>query len=416
MNALEVKISQIKNLNLIYLFNVDSVFSNNNKKYLGIKVVYDKTKYIDLDFKDKEFPILVKKVISRYNQEKDNRNIILLGNLTASLFKDDEILSSIVKLEEYSDSGLGLFNTANQRISPFKPYLKEALKLILEHVRNIDGIEITNIDGFNNKYNVTYKIVGVESSMPIIIYFDGDNKLHFKIGYIEGQSVDIEGVITNNIASVEVIWKNTKNKNSGYIIYDTKKDIAEKNVTINEDSVYHSSEIDVVTNEDLDLVNFYFELFGIEFSGPIMKTDDGNFILGNNTNIEENEDSEVVCESSIQLSISNNEVILNYQIENVIRKLKNLINIPLDITNYEIILKLKNIGVSKYIIIEYTERKEHGKKFDYTIFQVDEIDLHRPFKVKKEVDVDSNIKSYYDLENKLRLRQLEQKKIDGGTN
>ena len=35
------KINEIRNLNLIYVFSTNSIFDNDNKKYVGIKLVYN---------------------------------------------------------------------------------------------------------------------------------------------------------------------------------------------------------------------------------------------------------------------------------------------------------------------------------------------------------------------------------------
>ena len=95
MDALDIEISQIKNLNMIYLYNIDNALSNRERKYIGLQVTYNNHKSkIDLDFKDKHFADLLKKVMYRYNQEKDKRNIVLLGDLSEVLFEDDEILET----------------------------------------------------------------------------------------------------------------------------------------------------------------------------------------------------------------------------------------------------------------------------------------------------------------------------------
>lgn len=418
MNAIEVKISQIKNLNLVYLYNIDNVFAaERNKKYLGLKVLYDNNQgYINLDYKDRSFASLVKKTISLYNQEKDNRDIILLGNLSKKMFSDEEILSYALKSTEYSDEGIGLFNTSNEIIKPFKPYLYEILKHILKHVRQMDGIEVLNISGFNKKYNVTYKVGEVTCTFPIIIYICGCNKLCFKIGAIAGKNIDIEGYIVNDLDRVDAYWKTKYGKSYGFEIFDVKNFNVEKNVTINGETVYHSTEIDTVTDDDIDLVKFYLSLFNIEFSGEIIKVSPNNFILGNKIKTAASDEAEVITNSAIQLFIEDTGVSIKYRASNIINKLKHLVTIPLDEEKYDISLRIKRINGKNYIVCELMQSKESGHKYDYTAFAVDDIDLHHPFVVKDTINFDEKAKSVYDLEKKLALQARNKSELQGGEN
>ena len=416
MNAIEVKISQIKNLNLVYLYNIDNVFaSEKNKKYLGLKVLYDNNQgYINLDYKDKSFASLVKKTISVYNQEKDNRDIILLGDMSKKMFSDEEILSNATKANEYSDEGIGLFNTSNEVIKSFKPYLYEILRHILEYVRQMDGIEILNISGFNKKYNVTYKVGEVTCTFPMILYICGCNKLCFRVGAIAGKNIDIEGYIVNDLDRVDAYFKTNDGKSYGFEVYDLKNYSVEKNVTIGNETIYHSTEIDTVTDEDIDLVKFYLSLFNIDFSGEIIKVSSNNFILGNKIKTASSDEAEVITNSAIQLFIEDTEVTLKYRASNIINKLKHLITIPLDEENYDISLRVKRVSGKNYIICELMQSKELGRKYDYVAFEVDDIDLHHPFVVKESVFFDGQTKSIYDLEKKLALQAKSKSDLKGG--
>ena len=82
------KINEIRNLNLIYVFSTNSIFDNDNKKYVGIKLVYNNASILEVDYKDPLFGLLIKRVLERYNKEKDKRNIILLGDFTKELIKN----------------------------------------------------------------------------------------------------------------------------------------------------------------------------------------------------------------------------------------------------------------------------------------------------------------------------------------
>lgn len=414
MNALEVKISQIKNLNLVYLYNVDAVLSKRNKKYLGLKVVYDDNQnYICLDYKDKEFATLVKKIISLYNQEKDNRDIILLGDLSKEMFKDKEILSFAQNTREYSDEGIGLFNTSNELIKKFKPYLIEVLEYILEYKRQMNGVKITDIKGFNKKYIVTFKIGETPLSFPIILDIINDNQVCFKVGAIEGKNIGIEGTILNNLDEVKVSFKGIDNEVVGLINYNVKTSRVEKQIDIGVDTVYHSTEQDTVTDDDINLVKFYLSLFNIDFSGEVLKTGESNFILGNRVRMASDSEAEVINDTALQLFIEDEEVTIKYRVSNVINKLAHLVTIPLDQENYNISLKVKRINQVKYIICELASFNEFGRKYDYVVFKLDEIDLHHPFDTSVKYSFDG-IKSIHDLEKKLVLNEKNISDINGG--
>lgn len=414
MNAREVKISQIKNLNLIYLYDVDAVLSKRNKKYLGLKIVYDDNQnYICLDYKDKEFATLVKKIISLYNQEKDNRDIILLGDLSKKMFEDKEILSFANATREYSDEGIGLFNTSNELIKKFKPYLIETLEYILEYKRQMNGVKITDIKGFNKKYIVTFKIGETPLSFPIILDVINDNQACFKIGTIEGKEVGIEGTIVNNLDEVKVSFKGIDNEVVGLISYNVKTYSVEKQIDIGVDIVYHSTEQDTVTDDDINLIKFYLSLFNIDFSGEVLKTRESNFILGNHVRVASDDEAEVINDTAVQLFIEDEEVTIKYRVSNVINKLAHLVTVPLDEENYNISLKVKRINQAKYIICELASINEFGRRYDYAAFKIDEIDLHHPFTVSEKYSF-AGIKSMHDLEKKLILKEINIEDANGG--
>ena len=81
MKLSEAQIYSIKNLDLIYIFATDSILNNETNKYIGAKVVYDNKKTLTFDYTDKYFEKYIKKILEVYNNEKDNRNIVLLGDI-----------------------------------------------------------------------------------------------------------------------------------------------------------------------------------------------------------------------------------------------------------------------------------------------------------------------------------------------
>ena len=63
MELKEVQISEIKNLNLIYVFTTDSIFKKGSNKYVGARVVFENnTRSFALDYKDKHFQKFIKRI------------------------------------------------------------------------------------------------------------------------------------------------------------------------------------------------------------------------------------------------------------------------------------------------------------------------------------------------------------------
>ena len=386
MDALDIEISQIKNLNMIYLYNIDNALSNRERKYIGLQVTYNNHKSkIDLDFKDKHFADLLKKVMYRYNQEKDKRNIVLLGDLSEVLFEDDEILETALKRNEFNSTGRKVFGSMKELIKPFLPYLKEIITLVLTQIQEITG--------YNKRFIVHYSIVGIKKEFPITLYFSDENTLNFQIGFIEGKSIGISGYINNEIDKVSYNFNHPYERYKGNFEYDLKAKTVEKNILLDGVPIYESNESDTITKEDAEVIKFYLELFEIEFNGEVLKTDDNNFLLGTKISGYTN---------------------LKYRLKNCLNKLKYKIDIPLDFEDYEITLKRIDINNRKRLIVECITTNNIGKKYDYVVYETDNIDFKHPFEIKGKEILEGEIKSLYDIEKKLIRKEVH--KVEGGEN
>ena len=63
MNLTEVQISEVKNLNLIYIFTTDHILKGKTEKYIGAKVVFDDHRTLSLDYKSPYFEEFLKRII-----------------------------------------------------------------------------------------------------------------------------------------------------------------------------------------------------------------------------------------------------------------------------------------------------------------------------------------------------------------
>ena len=218
MDLKEVQILEIKNLDLIYVFTTSDIFTDNENKYVGVKIVYDKNKTLSLDYKDKHFSQFIKTILDKYNKEKDKRKIILLGDLTKKL-----VNGSSFNLKENKDSNtnkLSFFNASNKDVKQIYSYLKYALELIINTYKNYETFKIGDIKGFNKKYLIEIKIGNVIKKIPIIIWNSNDI-INFRIGIIDGTLLNVFGTIENIGSKFEIKFNDKEEKIFGNVIFDS---------------------------------------------------------------------------------------------------------------------------------------------------------------------------------------------------
>ena len=146
------KINEIRNLNLIYVFSTNSIFDKDNKKYVGIKLVYNNASILEVDYKDPLFGLLIKRVLERYNKEKDKRNIILLGDFTKELIENASFY--VLEGSEEKNNQIDYYSYENKLLNKYKPYLFETIKLISNEILKNPTFEINSMEGFNRKFRL----------------------------------------------------------------------------------------------------------------------------------------------------------------------------------------------------------------------------------------------------------------------
>ena len=409
MDLLDVRISELKNINLIYLYSTDSIFTKEENKYLALKVVYNNNnEYIHLDFKDPHFSSLVKRVLSRYNQEKDNRNIVLLGDLTRKLFTDKTIMQNIEEKHEFNSEGIALFGSKKDSLVYFESYLKQLLADILKTLKHYEAVKIDKIDGYNNKYVVYYSLGSVKKSFPIIITFNNKETINFRIAAVDGLMLNVTGTLKNNLNYVEATWQSNNKKISGYCFYDVINNEIERKISDDDKTLFYTESGETMIDEDRDLIAFYLKLFNINWSERFIKTGDYNYISGIEKNLLEDKDNVLVEDHGIQLYIKNDRVVLKYKVKNGISKYNNILNVELEYTEYEIVLTKLLIGGENYILIEKLSHNNFGKKYDYEVYKTEDIDFTKPFITEESIKIDEQPHSLHDINKKVLSMKEEQ--------
>lgn len=409
MNLTEVQISEVKNLNLIYIFTTDHILRGKTDKYVGAKVVFDGNRTLSLDYKSPYFETFLKRIIERYNKEKDSRYIVLLGKLTEKIMTD-ETFRNFGTIEDKKTIGLSLFDTKNHELKKYESYLIDTLKNILKISLGYEVIEIDKIDGYNNKFVVFYHVGTVDLECRLVLSFRDDAHLDFSIGHVDKTNLGITGTIENNISYVTVDWKSRFTDLEGHTTYDVINNETEKKIESNNETVHYSESTDTIIDTDIELINFYLNLFGITPPTNVMKTGEYNYILGEEEIIN-SEDTELFYRrTSTQISIGDYEVLIRHQIQNGLNKYHNQINVTLDKTTHDITISKLVIDKLNYILIEQRTTNEFGSVYDYRVFKVDNLDFKNVFTPTEEIKVESDVTSIEGVKKYVRKRR------EGGSN
>lgn len=403
MTLKEVEISEIKNLNLIYIFTTDDILRGQSETYIGAKVVFDKNRTYALDYRDPYFEQFLRRIIDRYHKEKDRQHIILLGDLTKKIIHD-ECFKTKENIPTQKTVGISMFNTKNYALKKYESYLIEALEHILKTLGGYTAVKVTKIDGYNNKYVVYYEIGSVYLETRILISLRDDNHLDFKVGEINQHLANVTGTITNDISQVEVTYEGTSGVN-GSIYYDSLTNTSEKRINSKDKTIFYQETSETIIPEDEALLTFYCNLFNIPILPNIIKTSDHNYLSGSEE-IKNNNQYEIISvRKCVQIIIEDDLVIIRYQVVDGISKYNKQLSITLAKDLYEITLSKIVVDHENYILIEQKKTNDFGSTYDYRVFKVDNLDFKCPFSIEKEYVIDTDINSLEDIKSYVKRRK-----------
>lgn len=393
MDLIQAQISEIKNLNVIYIFTTDSILKNNSEKYVGAKVVYDKDKTFSLDYKSEYFSDFIKRILSRYNKEKDKRNIVLLGDLTKKLVNDSPFDVEEEKTNFIQPTSI-LVNSKKNDVKRYEQYIKKVLKTIFKVIKNYDIVSIDSIDGFNYKYVVKYSIGKIKKQMHMLIFVN-DNNLDFRITSIENELVNINGTIEEDLTQVKISWNDDVKKLNGYITYNSKENTLEEKLYEDVDPIISKESNDTLLDEDENIIKFYLNLCNLEKLKNVMKIDDNSYLLSDERVLGEDDSSIFYKGLSCSLNIYNDQVIIRYREKNGISKYKDQIKVVLDEEINEFILKKIFIEDKYYILIEKRTTKNGNNSYTYNFIKLDnDIELFNPFEVKDRCEINQELRTF----------------------
>ena len=393
MDLIEAKIAEIKNLNLIYIFTTDNILKNKTDKYVGVKVLYDKDKTFSLDYKSEHFETFMKRILVRYNKEKNKRNIILLGDLTKKLVQDSFFALKEEKKESSQTSGI-LVNFKKDNVNCYQKYLNRILKMILKATNNHECVNIDSIDGFNHKYVVNYSVGNIRKQLYMLIFIDKDS-LDFKISNIEGKNKNLSGTLKDNFNSVEINFYEETENIKGSILYDAKEKVIVENLYKQDTPVIVRETEDTILDEDEVLVSFYMNLCNLEIPKNVMKIDDYCYLLTDGEILNKEEDGVFYNNYSCKININEEEVIIKHKKKSGISKYDEQIIAVLVEVISEFTLKKLNIDNNFYILIENKTSINDIISYNYKVLKLDsDKNLFEPFDISSENEIKKELKNF----------------------
>ena len=392
MELIEAKIYSIKNLDLIYTYAIDGDIKDESK-YIGTKVVYENNKILDLNYKDKYFKEFIERIIKVYNKEKDEREIILLGKLTKDLIKNTELEND--NKENYQSKGIPYFNATVKDLDFYTEYLKEAISIILQLYKNYEVININSIKGYNHKYIVDFNVSSLNKQLPIIISAT-DNNLNFKINRLDNTKINVEGNITSSAGVVKTTFNSLDKRVKASISYDATRKESTRKILIDNKEVYVDNNKNILTEEDLNIIDFYLKMNNIEIPKNILKTSNNTYLLTEQNSLNKKTEEVLLENKHIELKVDEDKVNIKYIINNNFSKYKNMMQVKLDEERTDITLRKIN-EYDNYILIENCTTKNNKKEYSYKIIKCNKnVSLNKEFNIIEKHTIDKEVKTVND--------------------
>lgn len=254
-NSNEIEIKLIKNLDLIYFYNV----GDNN--HIGLNIVYDNGKNLNYNYEYKYFTDYVAKVVSVYKNEKDKRNIQFLDEESKRII-DSFCYKKINDNKKIITQERNL-KYCNRYYDVY--FLKEYLIRVLEClIKCFSEYNIVLNKSFYRKANDRFKIcltctdsvTSVKSQyfnyvFPLIVIKSDEKKYRFKINFAINPQINkyiLEGEFNIYNDCVSLNFSDYNNNLTGNFIYHS-------DITKSEEIIKHNNNIIFYNNEFNNNIN-----------------------------------------------------------------------------------------------------------------------------------------------------------------
>lgn len=405
-NTTEIQIAQIKDLRLIFFYNCEPNLKNS---YLGLRIVYDNDKSLDLKYKDEYFNEFLTKVVNVYKKEKDLGNIKLLDENTEGILKDIDNLP-IIKSKEATghlqNHKIDIFNNRRIELSRITPYMKDMLIKFIWSMEQKENIQLKSFLGNNDRFLCSYMIKNKQFSIPAFVNLDRYDKFNINFSYHNGATLIVNSHIDFKLDYVNSLWIDQNKILSGKNIYHVDKNKFEKLARMNQNYIFYEQSYPEVTEQDKKIVDRYLNMLNISSFQHVTKTLDNSFILS------EDKENDLIEKRRGYITFDHNIINILLKTSYGVNKGNNKIFITLDEQIESIIIKLENILGLNVLIVqrEYLPgmicngqyKKDLTNKYGYEIFVIDNNDLLDQFEIVNKINLEKEINSSYDLKQKIK--------------
>ena len=412
-NQDEIKIAQIKDLRLLYIYNCEESLSDLNTPYFGLKIVYDGDKKLDYNYKDEYFNKYLTKVIEVYNHEKESGKIRFLDDKTEKVFNEIDAFPKIrikTDLGNVQNFKLTGFNTRKMELSIIKPYVKDLIIKFLWSVKQSEDIRIISIDGNNNKFICQYMIKNKNFVVPMVITKSAYD--HYKIifSYTKGNVIKLTGNINLRQNSIVSNWMDEDKIIVGKNVYHSEDNKSEKYVTTSKGFIFYDNEVPELNDEDIKLINKLNEIISLNKVDNIRKTLDNCYILTSEEKLEDNTD--LILKNNAFVTVNNNMADIVYRKNYGINKANNQLFITLDEEIISITFKLEKINDRNVLVVQKSflssvnnngeYKHELAGKYSYDFYVIDSDDLRKSFNILRKIDINHEVNSLNDIKPFIR--------------
>lgn len=411
-NQDEIKIAQIKDLRLLYIYNCEESLNDFDNPYFGLRIVYDNDKKLSYSYKDEYFNQFLSKVIEVYNKEKELGNVRFLDDRTQKIFEE---IDKFPKVKIQSDLGnvqnakMSGFNSRRMELGLIKPYVKDLIIKFLWAVKQDENVRIISIDGNNNKFICQYMIKNKNFVIPMIITKSSYDHFKIKFSYTKGNVINMNGSINIRPNSIVSEWIDKDKVLTGKNIYHVKADNFEKYVMTPKGILFYDNNVPQVEQKDTDLVNRFLELLKLNKIENIRKTVDNCYILTGEEQVEEN--SELFLKNALYASFDTNMADIIYKKNYGVKKANNQFFITLDEEIISITIKLEKIDDNNVLIVQKSflpsvnsngqYKKDLVDNYSYEIYTIDGDNLLEPFKILKNIEFSGELKGVEQIKTNL---------------
>lgn len=409
-NPDEIKIAQIKDLRLIYISSYNQNLIGNDNLCFELKIVYGNNESLKYDYRDKYFSDFVSKVIEVYNKEKDLRKINFLNETTEELFNNINNFSSIKISYDHKnlqDFKVSSFNRSNMSYFAIVPYVKDAIIKFLWAINQSEDVRVQFFPANSNRIFCQYMIKNKSFSLPILVKSNNYDQYGMDFSYTKGSNLIANGEINLLSNSIVSEWVDKNRVFAGKNIYSTECEKFQKYVTTGKGKIFYDNSVPVLLDKDIKMVNYFWNLFGLDNAQKITKTLDNCFIITNDRRLDYGDD--LFLKQIAYATFSNKMIDILVQKNYGANKFSDQLFISFDEERIKITAIVEQIYDLNVLIVQRaylpckisngTYKKEFENRYEYEVYIIDSDNLLNEFNILETIDIDVPIQNIYQIES-----------------